>query len=395
MKEVTIYTLKGCPFCNRAKAFLKEKGIGFNEIEVWPKSEEWEKMKAVTGSGSLPQIIIDGTPIGGYGDLVSLDATGDLWKRLDMPNPDKAVDVYDLIIVGGGPAGLSAAVYAARKLMKTLIISKEIGGQVTWTFDIENYLGFSEINTVDLISKFDEHVEKYGIEKLEGIEVISMDLAGKIKNVFCDDGSLYNAKTVILAMGKRPRSLNVPGEKELIGKGVAYCSTCDAPLFKDLDTAVVGGGNSALEAALDLINVAKSVYLISLTPLTGDPILIDKVTASDKAEVVTEHDTLSIKGEKVVTGIEIKSLKDGAVKTLKVDGVFIEIGLLPNSELVLDTITTNSSGEIVVDSQCRTGMAGVFSAGDVTHVPFKQVIIAAGEGAKAALAAYNYIIGQK
>ncbi|MBN1573380.1 MAG: FAD-dependent oxidoreductase [Deltaproteobacteria bacterium] len=395
MKGVTIYTLRGCPFCSRAKAFLTEKGIEFHEIEVEPRSEGWKEMKAATGSGSLPQIIVGGEPIGGYGNLVTLEAVGELWDKLGRPRPGDAPQIYDLIIIGGGPAGLSAAIYAARKLMKTIIISKDIGGQVTWTYDIDNYLGFSEIDTVELISKFEEHVGKYGVEKMEGVEVVSVDLAGSIKKVFCDDGALYNAKTVILAMGKRPRSLGVPGERELVGKGVAYCSTCDAPLFKGLKAAVVGGGNSALEAALDLINVAKKVYLISLTPLTGDPILIDKVMASEKSEIITEHNTLGIKGDKVVSGIEIKSLKDGNTRVLEVDGVFIEIGLLPNSELVVDTLTTNAIGEIVVDSQCRTGMAGVFAAGDVTDVLFKQVIIATGEGAKAALSAYNYIISRK
>lgn len=395
MKSVTIYTLRGCPFCNRTKAFLTEKGIDFTEIEVLPKSEEWTAMKAVTKRGTLPQIVVDDEPIGGYGDLVGLEASGELWEKLGMPTPKDAPLIYDLIIIGGGPAGLSAAVYASRKLLKTLIISKDIGGQVTWTFDIDNYLGFSGIDTVDLISKFDEHVDKYDVEKMEGVEVISLDITGVIKKVFCDNGKLFNAKTTILAMGKRPRSLGVPGEKELIGKGVAYCSTCDAPLFQGLNTAVIGGGNSALEAALDLIKVAKKVYLVSITQLTGDPILIDKLKASDKVEVFTKYSTLSIRGNKVVSGIEIKSLDGGSVKNLEVDGVFIEIGLLPNSELIIDTMATNSSGEIIVDSKCQTGMAGVFAAGDVTDIPFKQVVVAAGEGAKAALSAYSYIINQK
>jgi alkyl hydroperoxide reductase subunit F len=395
LKKVTIYTLRGCPFCNRTKAFLSEKGIDFTEIEVLPKSDEWAAMIKVTKGGSLPQILIDDEPIGGYGDLVGLEATGELWEKLEMPIPKDAQPVYDLIIVGGGPAGLSAAVYAARKLLKTLIISKDIGGQVTWTFDIDNYLGFSGIDTADLISKFDEHVDKYGVAKMEGVEVISLDIAGKIKKVFCDDGKLFGAKTAVLAMGKRPRSLGVSGEKELVGKGVAYCSTCDAPLFQGLNTAVIGGGNSALEAALDLVKVAKKVYLISISELTGDPILIDKIKASDKVEIFTRYDTLSINGDKVVTGIEIKSLDGSPVKKLDVDGVFIEIGLLPNSELVIDTMATNSSGEIIVNSQCQTGIAGVFAAGDLTDVPFKQVIVAAGEGAKAALSAYSYIINQK
>jgi alkyl hydroperoxide reductase subunit F len=394
MKSVVIYTLAGCPFCMRAKAFLSEKDITYKEIEVKPRSREWEAMKKVTGGGSLPQIVIDNEPIGGYGDLIHLEATGELYELLGRSLAEKPAPIYDVIIIGGGPAGLSAAVYAARKVLKTVLISKNIGGQVTDTFDIENYLGFSEIETADLINRFEEHVVKYGVTKVVGPEVVSLDLTGKIKKVFVDEGTIYLTRTLIMAMGKRPRSLDVPGEKELVGKGVAYCSTCDAPLFVDMDTAVVGGGNSALEAALDLIKVARKVYLISITPLTGDPILVDKVKSSDKVEIFTEYGTKRIIGQNVVEGIEIQGLDDKTPKRLDVQGVFIEIGLLPNSDLVIDTLNVNRTGEILIDSACRTGIAGVFAAGDVTDVPFKQVIVAAGEGAKAALSAYNYLINQ-
>ncbi len=395
MKAVVIYTLAGCPFCIRAKGFLTEKGIEYEEIEVTPRSREWESMKKVTGGGSLPQIVIDKKPIGGYGDLIHLEATGELYELIGRTLSDKPAPVYDVIIIGGGPAGLSAAVYAARKVMKTILISKNIGGQVTDTFDIENYLGFSEIETADLINRFEEHVVKYGVTKLVGPEVVSLDLTGKIKKVFIDDGTICLARTLILAMGKRPRPLNVPGEKELLGKGVAYCSTCDAPLFADMDTAVVGGGNSALEAALDLANVARKVYLISITPLTGDPILVDKIKTSGKVEVFIEYSTNKIVGGNVVEGIEIQGLDDKTPKLLPVQGVFIEIGLLPNSDLVVDTLNVNKTGEILIDCECRTGIPGVFAAGDVTDVPFKQVIIAAGEGAKAALSAYDFLMKQK
>ncbi len=394
MKTVVMYTLADCPFCARAKLFLKEKGIEFEEIEVRPGSREWDAMKKVAKSGSLPQILIDNKPIGGYGDLVHLEATGELYELLGKPLAQKPPPIYDVIIVGGGPAGLSAAIYTARKLMKTILISMNIGGQVTDTFDIENYLGFSEIETADLIKRFEEHVLKYGVEKVSGVEVISLDLSGKIKKVFTGDGKLYLSRTVILSMGKRPRTLNVPGEKELIGKGVAYCSTCDAPLFKDMDTAVVGGGNSALEAALDLVKVARKVYVVSITPLTGDAILIDKLKSSANVEIFTEYTTLKIIGERVVEGIEIGRLEESETKRLDVQGVFIEIGLLPNSDLVVDTLAVNKVGEIQINCECKTGLAGVFAAGDVTDVPFKQVIIAAGEGAKAALAAYDYLLNQ-
>jgi alkyl hydroperoxide reductase subunit F len=326
---------------------------------------------------------------------LNLEATGELNERLEGAGEGPVSALYDVIILGAGPAGLCAAIYTARKVLKTLIVSQDVGGQVVWTYDVDNYLGFSHIETADLIAKFEDHVQKYGVEKLIGVKVKALQLTGKIKKVITSDDKTYLAKTVIIATGKHPRALNVPGEKELIGMGVAYCATCDAPLFADLDVAVAGGGNSALGAAIDLIKVARNVYVVSLTPLTGDPILQDQVMSAAKAEVFTEHKILRIVGDSSVTGLEMESLKTGEARTLDVQGVFVEIGLLPNSQLVVDTLETNRIGEIVIDTRCHTGVAGVFACGDVTDVPFKQVIVAAGEGAKAALAAYDYIINQR
>ncbi len=395
MANVTIYSTDGCPFCAKAKAFLAERGISFEEIEARPGSKAWNEMREKAGSSSLPQILVGDDPIGGYSDLVSLDATGELSQKLGLVMPGLVSPLYDVIIIGGGPAGLSAAIYAVRKVLKTLLVSKDIGGQVTWTYDVDNYLGFSQIETADLISKFEEHVQKYGAERLVGVEVKALELTGKIKKVITGDGKTYLAKTIIIATGKRPRPLGVPGEKEFIGMGVTYCSTCDAPLFADLDVAVAGGGNSALEAVIDLMKVARKVYMVSLTPLTGDQILQDKVVSSPKVEVFTEHEILRIVGDSAVEGLEIKSLRTGEDRRFSVAGIIIEIGLLPNSGLVVDTIETNRVGEIVIDSRCGTGVSGVFACGDVTDVPFKQVIVAAGEGAKAALSANDYIINQR
>ncbi|VEN73991.1 conserved hypothetical protein [Candidatus Desulfarcum epimagneticum] len=303
--------------------------------------------------------------------------------------------LFDVIIIGGGPAGLSAAIYTARKVLKTLLVSHDIGGQVTYTYDLDNYLGFSQVETADLISKFDDHVDRFGVAKITGEKVRRADVAGEVKTIFLSDGSSHSSKTLIIASGKRPRPLNVPGEKELTGRGVAYCSTCDAPLFAGADVAVVGGGNSALEAALDLDKVAEKIHMVSLTPLTGDPILIEKVRASSKIDILIEHDTKAISGDGEVDGIEIISLKTGKTRRLDVEGVFIEIGLLPNSDLFSDAVPTNSLGEIVVDKMCKTRVPGVFACGDVTDVPYKQVVVAAGEGAKAALSAYDYLIKRR
>ena len=395
MGAVTIYSTPGCPFCDKAKKFLSKKGIGFQEIEAPEGSKMWEEMRARTGSQSLPQILIGEEPIGGYSDLVNLEATGELSQRFQLGAERPAAPLYDVIIIGGGPAGLSAALYAARKVLKTLLISQDIGGQVTWTYDVDNYLGFSLVEAADLISKFEEHVEKYGVEKEVGVKVTAVDFSGKIKRVTTSEGKTHAAKTVIIATGKRHKPLEVPGERELVGMGVAYCSTCDAPLFSGLDVLVAGGGNSALEAVIDLVKVAGKVYLVSITPLTGDPILQDKVRSFPNVELLTQWRVRRILGTSSVQGAEVESVANGDVRTLDVQGVFVEIGLLPNSELVVDKLETNRLGEIVIDARCRTGVPGVFACGDVTNVIFKQVIVAAGEGAKAALSAYDYLINQR
>lgn len=304
-------------------------------------------------------------------------------------------DIYDTVIIGAGPAGMSAAIYTARKLMKTLLISNNIGGQVTDAWEIDNYLGFSQVDPAGLIKKFNEHVEKFGIERMIGRKVVSLEYGDELKKVTTDDGRSFLTKTLIIATGKRPRKLGLPEEKRLSGKGVAYCATCDAPLFEGADVAVAGGGNSALEAALDLNKIARSVHIVSITPLTGDPIYRDKLKDSSKVTIYTEYEIIKLVGENVLEGVEIRSLKTGEVKLLPVEGLFVEIGLLPNSDIVKDILNLNEHREVVVDYKCHTGIPGIFACGDVTNVPFKQVIVAAGEGAKAALAAYEYLISKK
>jgi len=395
MENLIFYSMEGCPFCIKARSFLIEKGMRFTEIKVDPGSNEWEKMKQKTNRESLPQFLINGEPAGGYSELVDLYSTGSLSEKLGVAFKDSINPVYDVLIIGAGPAGLNAALYASRKVLKTILISKNIGGQVADTYDIDNYLGFSQIETADLIEKFNVHVQKYGIEKHIGETVTSLDLAGEIKKVTISSGNTYFSRTVIIATGKHPRPLNIDREKELIGRGVAYCSTCDAPLFTGASVAVIGGGNSALEAVMDLNKFAEKIYMVSLTPLTGDNIIINKVKSLLKVKIYTKYDATRIIGDKIVEGIEIKSLETGDLILLDVEGIFIEIGLLPNSDIVIDTLATNNQGEIEIDSVCRTGIAGVFACGDVTNIPFKQIIIAAGEGAKAALSAYSYLVNHR
>lgn len=300
--------------------------------------------------------------------------------------------MYDLIIIGAGPAGITASVYAARKKMIFLVITKDIGGQAAISGDIENYTGYQFITGPELAAKFEEHMRKYNIELKENEEVLELkktDNAITIKT----NKNTYEAKTVIVASGKRSMELNVPGEKEFRNRGLTYCATCDGPLFTGKDVVVVGGGNSALDAALQLINIAKHVYIININPtLTGDAIMQEKVGQNSKVTILNNTQIVAILGDAMVNGIRVK--KEGREETLAVEGVFVEIGLIPNSEFAKD-VKKNNLGEIKVSSQNETSIAGIFAAGDVTDVLEKQIIIAAGEGSKAVLKAFRYLSQHK
>lgn len=296
--------------------------------------------------------------------------------------------VFDLIIIGAGPAGITAAVYAARKRISVLVITKDIGGQAALSGDIENYTGYQFITGPELAAKFEEHMRKYDIRLKEDEDVREVSRKENVISVKSNKGD-YTAKAVIIASGKRSKELNVPGEKEFKNRGLTYCATCDGPLFVQKDVAVIGGGNSALDATLQLINIAKHIYLININQqLGGDAIMRDKIIQNKKVSVFNNSQVLAIIGDKVVSGIKIK--QDQNEKTLAVEGIFVEIGLIPNSEFVKD-VEKNKIGEIVVNHYNETNIGGIFAAGDVTDVPEKQIIIAAGEGSKATLSAFGYL----
>lgn len=297
--------------------------------------------------------------------------------------------VYDLIIAGAGPAGISAAIYAARKGMGILVLTGDIGGQTNWTEDIENYAGFRLVKGAELVSKFEEHLSEYGIEIRENELLSALARSGDLIKVTSEKNS-YLAKSVIIGTGKTFRKLGVPGEEEFEKKGVAYCATCDAPFFSGKNVAVCGGGNSAFEAAEQLMKITPRTYIIDKESAPrADKILKDKVLASDNVELLSSTEVVSINGDGFVNGIRIKG--PSGEKDLKVQGVFVEIGLVPNSSFDSE-LEKNGHGEIVIDTQNATDMQGVFAAGDVTNVPHKQIIVAAGEGAKAALSAYRYLV---
>jgi len=296
--------------------------------------------------------------------------------------------MLDLVIIGAGPAGITAAVYAARKKMDLLVISKDIGGQTAWSGDIENYTGYQFVTGPELVAKFEEHMKKNNIALKENEDVIGIEKK-KDKVFVKTDKEEYEAKTVIIASGKRSMELGVPGEEEFKNKGLTYCATCDGPLFSEKDVAVIGGGNSALDAALQLIKIANHVYIINIVKeLTGDPVEQDKLKNSKNVTIMNESQVTAVLGDKFVNAIKIKT-KDSE-KEIPVQGIFVEIGLIPNSGFAKG-VSKNEKQEIRVDSYNRTNIPGIFAAGDVTDVPEKQIIIAAGEGAKATLGAFRYL----
>jgi len=302
------------------------------------------------------------------------------------------MQIYDLIIIGAGPAGITASVYAARKKLNFLVISLDIGGQTAWSGDIENYTGYQFITGPELTEKFQEHLRKYDIALKENEEVLELVKSAEVISVNTNKGN-YQSRTVIIASGKKSRELGVPGEKEFKNHGLTYCATCDGPLFSAKTVAVIGGGNSAMDAALQLTKIAKHIYIINITEkLAGDQIMFEKIKQAQNVTILNNHQIMAITGDKFVRAIKIKN-KDGQ-KELAVEGVFVEIGLIPNS-VFAKNVEKNTKNEINIDLTNQTNIPGVFAAGDVTNVLEKQIIIAAGEGSKAALSAYRYLAKNK
>ncbi|MFA5866735.1 MAG: FAD-dependent oxidoreductase [Actinomycetota bacterium] len=300
--------------------------------------------------------------------------------------------MYDVAILGAGPAGMTAAVYCARKQLKILLLTENVGGQALWSSAVENYLGYEYISGADLVAKFEEHLKKFPMEMVYQ-PAIKVERSGKTFKMTGRDGAQYSARAVIVASGKIPRELGTAGEAEFRGRGITYCATCDAPLFAGKDVAVVGGGNSGLDAAIQLMQLSPKVYVIELGPkLPADETYIAKVKAAPNVAILVNSQIVEISGDIMVEAAKVLNRVTGEERILAVGGIFVEIGLLPNSGPVAGLVKTNERGEIIVDKTGRTSLPGVFAAGDVTDVPDKQIIVAAGEGAKAALSAYDFLI---
>jgi len=311
---------------------------------------------------------------------------------MEKKNNEISNGIYDTIIIGAGPAGMTAAIYAARREMKTLVIGKEVGGQLIWASEIENYPGFKKISNYDLIIKMQEQVKGLGVEiKTEEVKEVKKTEDGTF--ILHSGREEYKTKTIIIAMGLAPRRLAIPGEEEFSGKGVSYCANCDGPFYKGKTVAVAGGGNAALDAAEVMSKIAKKVYLIHRRDeFKGFEALVDEVKKRENIELILNSDLKEISGQTKVEKIKILNNKTQEEKELETDGVFIEVGRIAHTDLVAEFAERDNGNQIMVDEKNMTKTPGLFAAGDVTNKSeFKQITIAMGQATIAALAAYQYL----
>lgn len=321
--------------------------------------------------------------------LTKLDASVGERKAAELSKKDP----FDVLIIGGGPAGAAAAIYAARKGIRTGVVAERFGGQVLDTMAIENFISVPETTGPQFGAALEEHVKSYGVD-IMNVQRVKEVVPGKLIEVKLESGAVLKSKTIIVSTGARWRHINVPGEDQYMAHGVAYCPHCDGPLFKGKKVAVVGGGNSGVEAAIDLAGVVDFVTLIERgSQLRADEVLQKKLYSMKNIKVVTDAQTAEITGDgEKVNGLTYKDLKTNEDVHLELAGVFVQIGLVPNSEWIKDTVEVTKYGEIQIDPKGQTSVPGIFAAGDVTTVPYKQIVIAIGEGAKASLAAFDYLI---
>ncbi|AZE73075.1 Alkyl hydroperoxide reductase protein F [Pseudomonas synxantha] len=327
----------------------------------------------------------------------------EILAKLDTSGIEKAAqkisakDAFDVLVVGGGPAGSSAAIYAARKGIRTGVAAERFGGQVLDTMSIENFISVQETEGPKLASALEAHVRQYDVDIMNLQRASSLVPAknpGELHEIRFESGATLKSKTVILATGARWREMGVPGEQEYKAKGVCFCPHCDGPLFKGKRVAVIGGGNSGVEAAIDLAGIVSHVTLLEFdSKLRADAVLQRKLYSLPNVDVVTSALTSEVKGDgQKVTGLVYKDRDSGEFKTIDLEGIFVQIGLLPNTDWLKGTVELTPRGEIIVDARGETSLPGVFAAGDVTTVPYKQIVIAVGEGAKASLSAFDHLI---
>ena len=379
MVGVKVYTTGSCPYCRMVQAFLTKHGVEHELVDVGKDREAAREMVRISGQRGVP-VTVSGNVV-----IVGFDA-----KRLQEHfGAPVAGDIYDVIIVGAGPAGLTAAVYCARKRMKTAVIAENIGGQAASSWVIENYMGFSTISGEELTRKFEEQVRGFDV-RLELESVGEVRKEGRTFLVRTASGATYRGRTLILAPGKEPRRLGIPGEDRLMGRGVSICAICDAPFYRDRPVAVVGGGNAALQTAIEMTKYTNSVTLIARKAFRCDEIYFTRA-AEAGIRVLAHHEVTALHGEESLTEVTIRDNETGEELDLEIDGLFLAIGLVPNTRFLGDLVALNEAGEILIDNDGHTNAPGIFAAGDATSVRAKQIIVAAGDGAKAALAAHEHL----
>jgi len=381
MPEVTVYSTQNCPYCRLAKAFLDRNNVPYRSIDVGVDREAAKKMVEISGQYGVPVIVAGDEVIVGF----------DTERLRELFASSTLTEIYDVIILGAGPAGLTAALYCVRKNLKTLIISSDIGGQALESWNIENYMGYRMVTGDDLIARFEEQIRELDIRiELDAAKSLQPESDGwKLKTVSSQE---YKGKAIILAQGKKPRRLGIPRENEFMGRGLSVCATCDGPMFHDKVVGIVGGGNSALTTALEMSSIAKEVHLIVRSIIRADEIYVKQY--EQRKNIITHmgYEIKALLGEDHLTGVLMHNKRSGEDKEIKIDGLFSEIGWIPNTSFIEGLIKLNDQKEIIVDINCITSTPGIFAAGDVTSISGKQIIIACGEGAKAALSAFDYLM---
>lgn len=380
MPNVVVYYTDSCPYCKMVKAFLDRRKVEYRSINVGRDHQAAREMIERSGQYGVPVTTIDDEILVGY------DA-----KRLsEIFGEDRGADEVDVLIVGAGPAGLTAGVYCGRKGLRTQLVAASIGGQALESWAIENYMGYRMIKGEELMQKFEEQVRTQDVSlDLDRVTVIGRK--GDRFSVSTGGGRTYTATSLVIATGKHPRKLGVADEQKFLGRGLSVCATCDGPLFKDKHVAVVGGGNMGVQMAIELAGMAARVDLIVRSELKADEANLGRLAQKTNINVLKGYEVAALHGDAFLNGITIRERATGKELRIDLDGVFAEIGWLPNTEFLGGLLELNEKGKIVVDENCHTSVPGIYAAGDVTSINSDQIIIAAGEGAKAALEAYAWV----
>lgn len=383
-------TCENCPEVVQALNLMATLHPGF-EHEMVDGGFVPEEVEAL-GIQGVPSVFLDGVLIHS-GKIDLIDLLGKLETTLGKDSSlvkEENLGVFDVAIIGAGPAGASAAIYSVRKGLSTVLVTEKFGGQLRETKGIENMISMTYTEGTKLAAELGQHVASYPVKLLEHRRVNKISGDG-VKRVQLESGEFFDARAVIIATGAKWRELGVPGEKEHIGQGVAFCAHCDGPFYKGKKVAVVGGGNSGVEAAIDLSGIAREVVLLEYgDKLRADDVLVDKLKATANASIVTHAKSTRVIGNgSKVSGLEYLDRRTDKLQTIDLDGVFVQIGLLPNTQFVKGLLELSPSGEIVVDTKGRTSVPGIYAAGDVTTIPFKQIVTAMGDGAKVALTAFE------